>query len=101
MTDFLVRIELIHNPATPTEDDYKHLHQRMEAAGFNRTIVGSSNQKLALPPAEYFGSGVIDILNVRAIVVKAVSNGLRGGLSFRVFVAEVRTWASHNLAPAA
>lgn len=53
MALFTVRVEL-HNADS---DDYENLHQRMEAAGFSRTITTQSGEVYHLPDAEYSYTG--------------------------------------------
>ncbi|GAB7524051.1 hypothetical protein PBS_30360 [Paraburkholderia sp. 2C] len=100
MTWFIVRVELLHKPLTATAEDYSQLHARMSRAGYQTTVMGSAGQRFVLPPAEYFRIGVGTVADARQDVVRAVSTGLRPGLSFRVFVAETSAWAAHNLAAA-
>jgi hypothetical protein len=97
MASFSVRIELLHNATT---GDYSGLHDRMRGAGFQTHVISDGGQKLALPPAEYFGQGQITLTKAREEAVKAVQSGLRAGLSFRAFVSQSDGWAGHNLATA-
>lgn len=101
MTWFLLRVELLHKPLAPTSEDYTKLHARMAQAGFHQAVTSSSGQRFALPPAEYFGIGQVDLATARKEAIRAASSGLRPGLDFRLFIAEVGAWQSHNLAAAA
>ncbi|AOM40407.1 type V toxin-antitoxin system endoribonuclease antitoxin GhoS [Xenorhabdus hominickii] len=49
MTKFTVRVEL-HNAISK---DYENLHEKMERAGFKRTITTKSGKVYRLPDAEY------------------------------------------------
>jgi hypothetical protein len=101
MTSFLLRVELLHKPLAPMSEDYVKLHQRMAQAGFHQAVTSSTGQRWALPPAEYFGIGQVDLATARKAAVQAASSGLRTGLDFRLFIAEVGSWQGHNLAAAA
>ena len=57
MTRFIVRVELHHRH----EPSYTNLHQRMEAAGYRRTVPGGDGHAYQLPTAMYvrdFNDGV-------------------------------------------
>jgi hypothetical protein len=101
MSSFLLRVELLHKPFAPTSDDYTKLHARMASVGFHQAITSSNGQRLALPPAEYFGIGQVDLATARKEAIRAASSGLRAGLDFRLVIAEISAWQAHNLAAAA
>jgi hypothetical protein len=100
MNWFSVRVELLHNPHAPTWEDYVGLHARMASAGFRTVVTTDLKQNLSLPRAEYFASKPLAIDAARQEALSAISRGLRPGLSFRLFIAEVIRWQGHNLAPA-
>ncbi|OWO82435.1 DUF2622 domain-containing protein [Photorhabdus luminescens] len=61
MANFTVRVEL-HNA---NSSDYENLHEKMESAGFERTITSESGKVYHLPDAEYSISSNKSIEEVR------------------------------------
>lgn len=100
MSGFIVRIELLHSPFTPTGEDYTQLHARMHAAGFSTSVLSRDGFWYSLPPAEYYGEGAMTAAEARQVVMDVVSSGLRFGIHFRVIVVDANAWEAYNLAVA-
>ncbi|MFM0736555.1 hypothetical protein PQQ51_04800 [Paraburkholderia xenovorans] len=96
MDRFNVRVELLNGA---NGDDYGALHQRMMASGFATAVVADDGRTYHLPPAEYVHVADDGARSVRNAAIAVVSDGLRPGLAFRIYVVQFVDWASENLQP--
>ncbi len=96
MNSFTLRVELLHHAS---QHDYEALHARLAAAGFYNFVIGVAGLSV-LPPAEYHRTDNVALTTARDEAVQAIRSGLRSGLQFRVFIAQIYDWQSVGLATA-
>jgi hypothetical protein len=95
LSNFTVRVAL-HGASA---DDYDLLHERMEAARYNRFIWGQNEYGdgyWCLPPAEYDHTADADVIDIREQVLR-IANSVRPGSWVLVTEAASRAWSTEPL----
>ncbi|WP_175689683.1 DUF2622 domain-containing protein [Burkholderia anthina] len=87
MARFVVRVEL----HSATWQDYEKLHVHMSAIGLGRKIQGGNGVWYDLPPAEYYGEGVV---TKEAVLEGAKAAAAKVKTSYAILVTEsvASTW---------
>lgn len=86
MEDFTVRVELIR----ANSEDYTKLHEKMDAYGYRKHIVGRDGTKYDLPTAEYITTSALGLQQIRE-QVSAIAESVRP--TAYEFVTQSAGWA--------
>ncbi|WP_110875947.1 hypothetical protein [Franconibacter helveticus] len=86
MQDFTVRVEL----RGANWETYTKLHEKMEAIGFYRKIIGDDGVTFQLPDGEYVGVSTKNIYELR-VQVHAIASTLN--IDPHVFVTQAEGWS--------
>lgn len=89
MAEFMARVELFRADG----EEYKDLHEKMEAIGLKRTVIFDDGKKYAMPIGTYFGSSSLSAASLRERILGfATPLSSPGGPS--IFVCQSQEWSA-------